>query len=160
MRVEKYALLMAEDLGLSAEDRQTLSIAAKLHDIGKIGIPGSILNKPEKLTEEEYRIIMQHPDKGAKILAPLKYMEAAIEVARKHHERYDGQGYLGCAREDFPVLSQILSVADAFDAMTSSRAYRGGMTVADSLNEMVRNKGTQFNPVLVDALCRVVGGNR
>ena len=72
MRVEKYSLLIAEDLGLSAGDRQTLSISAKLHDIGKIGIPGSILNKPGKLTEEEYRIIMQHPDKGAKILAPLE----------------------------------------------------------------------------------------
>ena len=87
-------------------------------------------------------------------------MEAAIDVARKHHERFDGKGYLGCAREDFPLLSQILSVADAFDAMTSSRAYRGAMTVADSLAEMVRNKGTQFNPVLVDALCRVVSGNK
>jgi response regulator RpfG family c-di-GMP phosphodiesterase/signal transduction histidine kinase len=157
LRVEKYSLLIAEDLGLSAEDRQTLSISAKVHDIGKIGIPGQILNKPGDLTAEEYRIIKQHPEKGAKILAPLKYMETAIEVARKHHERFDGTGYLGYPREEFPILAQILSVADAFDAMTSSRAYRGAMTVTDSLREMVRNKGTQFNPAIVDALSRVVG---
>jgi putative two-component system response regulator len=110
LRVEKYSLLIGEDLRISAEERQTLSIAARLHDTGKIGIPGSILNKPAELTEDEYRIIVQHPEKSAKILAPLKYMEAAIEVARKHHERFDGKGYLGCAREEFPLLAQILSV--------------------------------------------------
>jgi len=154
-RVERYSLLIAEALGIPAADRQTLTLAAKLHDIGKIGIPEHILNKPGRLTEEEFLIIKQHPEKGAKILSPLKYLEPAIEVARRHHERFDGKGYLGCPREDFPVLSQILSVADAFDAMTSSRAYRPAMSVADSLKEMARGRGTQFNPDIVDALSRL-----
>ncbi|HET7838743.1 MAG TPA: HD domain-containing phosphohydrolase, partial [Rectinemataceae bacterium] len=155
-RVERYSRLLAADLGLGEEDRHVLSVAASLHDIGKIGIPESILNKAGPLSSEEYELIKKHPEKGARILSPFSDLGRVIDVAVKHHERLDGRGYLGCAAADIPMLSRILSVADAFDAMTSSRAYRGAMTAAEALAEIARNKGSQFEGRVVEALAALL----
>jgi putative two-component system response regulator len=156
-RVERYALAIAEELGLGEDDRRLLSISAKVHDIGKIGIPESILNKQGPLSPEEFEIIKKHPEKGARILAPFTDLAKVADIAMKHHERIDGRGYMGFKDGEIPLLSKILSVADAFDAMTSSRAYRGAMSEEDAYAEIARNKGSQFEPMIVEALARKLG---
>ncbi|MFC1674491.1 HD domain-containing phosphohydrolase [Candidatus Omnitrophota bacterium] len=146
-RVTRYALRIGRTLQIPELDMEILRYAAQVHDIGKISVPDSILNKPGKLTPAERAIIELHPVKGAEVIEPLTFLKPAIPIVRHHHERYDGTGYPdGLSRENIPLLSRILACADAFDAMTSERPYRKKMTIEEALDEMKHNIGSQFDP--------------
>ena len=161
--VTKYALLIANKMGLSQKEIIDITQAAMLHDIGKIGIKDSILSKPGKLNEEEWREMRQHSEKGAKILSPL-HMISVSEIVTHHHERYDGKGYPeGLKGDEIPLGAQILCVADSFDAMVTERPYRDKetkrLTIDEAVEELVKNKGTQFNPKIVDTFIEIIKEN-
>ena len=139
--------------------RQSLCVyvAQQMHDIGKIGIPDAILNKPARLTDEEYAIMKSHTTRGAEILKDFTLLDNVIEGAEFHHERYDGRGYpKGLSGEDIPLYARIIGVADAFDAMTANRIYRKQMDFSYVLGEMERGRGTQFDPQFVDILLKLI----
>ncbi len=151
-RVTAYALLGATSLQMSKEDLDILENAGILHDIGKIGIPDGILGKPGPLTPAEWDIIRQHPLIGANIVNDIPFLEESVKLIRYHHERYDGDGYPdGLKGDDIPLGARLLAVADAFDSMASSRAYRDAMRLEDALKELQMGIGTQFCPVAVEA---------
>lgn len=156
-RVERYCEIIAREMNLSSERTKVLKYASLLHDIGKIGISEAILNKPGDLTEDEYKEIQRHPEIGAQMLAGIQYLKKEIRLIRSHHVHYDGSGYPQTpeAMADSRLLeSQILCVADSFDAMTSDRAYHGAMTLERATEEMLQFAGTQFAPDVVDALVK------
>jgi len=156
-RVGEYACKLAERLGLSPKKVENLKIAAILHDIGKIGIDESILNKPGRLTEEEFEKIKQHPEIGVKIIKDIDFLKDASEIILSHHERYDGTGYPeGRKHKDIILEAQILSIADVFDALTSERPYRNAMTVEEALDIIEKGKGIQFDSKLADAFIKMV----
>lgn len=160
-RVSYYSVLIGKQLGLSEEDLDVLKQGALFHDVGKIGIPDAILQKPGKLTDDEYDDIKNHPSIGAKILGPAKIFEPLIPMVLHHHERYDGRGYPGGLKgEEIPFMARIVCVADSFDAMTSDRAYRPRFTVVKAMEEMENCKGTQFDPELVDAFMIAMKNNK
>ena len=155
-RVCRYSLLMADKLGLNEEEKKVLQWASILHDSGKIGIPESILNKPRRLADEEYQIIMSHPQKGHTILEPLEQLSSSLPGMLHHHERYDGKGYPhGLKGKDIPLEARIIAVADTFDAITSDRAYRPAKTPEEALKEIEKVAGTQLDPELVDVFKKV-----
>jgi putative nucleotidyltransferase with HDIG domain len=146
-RVTKYAMLLGQELDLSAEEMNHLHIGTPLHDIGKIGIKDEILLKPGKLTDEEFEIMKTHTVLGAKILQQVPELTPVIPIVRSHHERWDGLGYPDRLRgEDIPRLARIVAVADAFDAMTHNRPYRPGLPVERAFAEVEKCKGRQFDP--------------
>jgi HD-GYP domain-containing protein (c-di-GMP phosphodiesterase class II) len=152
VRVHRYALQLADALGLGACNRARLGLTAKLHDIGKAHLPTAILNKPGALTVEEYRLVRQHPKFGERMLAP--YIDDPVMLAgvRSHHERFDGDGYPdGLAGERIPWLGRVLAVADCFDAMTSWRPHRRPHTAGAALAILEREAGYQFDPRIVRA---------
>lgn len=156
-RVAEYSLMLAEKLGLSPSDKREIYYSALLHDIGKIGIPDSIINKPDKLTKEEYAIIKTHPVIGSQILSSISTMKDITVSARGHHERWDGKGYPDKKEADeIPLAARIICVADAYDAMTSNRSYRKYMKQEDVRSEFVKNKGSQFDPVIVDKMIEII----
>ena len=160
-RVAEYAALIAAELGWSPEEIQQLKHAAYLHDIGKIGIPDQILNKPSKLTEDEYNLIKQHPVIGAEILKDITFIPHIIEVARNHHERYDGNGYPdGLGGTDIPIHARIVSMADSYDAMSSRRIYRNALPQEMIRDEIVKNRGKQFDPQITDIFLQLMDENR
>jgi response regulator RpfG family c-di-GMP phosphodiesterase len=152
-RVAEYSVSIAKQLGLAAAEIDTLALGAHLHDIGKIGVREDVLHKPGPLTEDEYRHIMEHPVIGARILGPLlKNDPALLAIVRSHHERLDGKGLPdGLAGDQIPPLVRIVTVADAFDAMTSERPYRHSLPVARALDELRNSRGSQFAPDVADA---------
>ena len=151
-RVAAYAVALAEHLRLPAEEIKALRREAMLHDIGKIGVPDAVLNKPGRLTAEEFEVIQSHAEIGGQILARSSGLEDAADVARFHHERYDGGGYpTGRAGEQIPLHARIVTVADAYDAMRSDRIYRKGLAVGKIRAELIEGRGTQFDPALLDA---------
>lgn len=148
--VTNFALRTAERLKCPVPDMESLKIAAMLHDIGKIAIPDVILLKPAALTEEEYEVIKNHCQIGDNILAPILLFETERKIIRHHHERWDGKGYPdGLSGERIPFFSRLLAVADAYDAMTTTRPYRQAMTPAEAIAELRKNEGRQFDPRLV-----------
>ena len=150
IRVSSYAVTLAEHIG--SIDLDAFRLGADLHDVGKIGIPDEVLNKPGRLTTEEMDRVRQHPAAGAHILKPLIDDPLVIGMVRWHHERWDGDGYPdGLAGKDVPLPARILAVADTLDAMTSRRPYREGMPWQDAVEEMLRHAGTQFDPEVVAA---------
>ena len=152
-RVRRYAILLAEKMGLPREEIEVIGRGAKLHDIGKIGIKDEILFFKGKLNEEQFVIIKSHPVKGVTILEPLKFLEKEIMVVRHHHERYDGTGYPDKLKgEDIPLGARIVCVADSLDAMKSQRPYRSPLTKDDITLQFVSNSGTQFDPKIIKAL--------
>ena len=156
-RVGEYACKLAERLGLSPKKVENLKIAAILHDIGKIGIDESILNKPGRLTTEEFDKIKQHPEIGVKIIKDIDFLKDASEIILSHHERYDGTGYPeGRKYKDIILEAQILSIADVFDALTSERPYRNAMTVEEALDIIEKGKGNQFESRLADTFIRMI----
>ncbi|MGC8960770.1 MAG: HD-GYP domain-containing protein, partial [Chloroflexia bacterium] len=136
-------------------------LAGLLHDIGKIGIRDAILYKPGPLDEEEYRRVQEHPVLAAQILSPIPGLRKVVPIVLHHHERYDGSGYPDrLAGEAIPVGARILAVVDAFEAMTSVRAYRPAFTPKEALEKLVRGRGSQFDPALVDLWTRLVQAGR
>ncbi len=156
-RVTAYAVATAKRLGLSTEKIETLRYAGALHDIGKIGMSELILNKPGKLTEQEWEIVKLHPEIGASIIRDVEFLKEAIPVIRHHHERYDGKGYPdGLGNGDLSQLTHIVIAADAFDAMTSKRSYRPALSPAQAFKELRRCSGTQFDPTVANAMIRTI----
>lgn len=156
-RVAEYSVLIAQELGFDEKSREQLKKAALLHDIGKIGIPDSILNKPGRLTDEEYDIMKSHVVKGGEILKSFTLIEHVEEGALYHHERYDGKGYVhGLKGEEIPLNARIIGIADTFDAMTANRVYRKQLDMDYVIGELKRCSGTQFDPKLVDIMLRLI----
>lgn len=156
-RVSRYAVQIAQKLKLPKEQVEDIKIAGILHDIGKIGISDSILLKPSKLTSEEYQVVKQHPAISNKILYPVGFSNRTLKAIAFHHERYDGNGYpFGLAGKDISLEAQIISVADAYDAMTSSRPYRKSLSKEDAVKEIFAKRATQFNSIVVDAFIDTV----
>lgn len=150
MRVRQYALRLADALGLDRKQRKHLSLAAKLHDIGKIGVPEAILNKPGLLTEEEFRVVKTHPEVGERILAPVIRQREVLSAIRGHHERLDGHGYPdGLGGASIPLLARVLTVPDCFDALTTARAYRAALPVSQAIEVLREGSGKQFEPAFV-----------
>lgn len=157
LRVAEYSVMIAKECGMSDEDCENLRKIAMLHDIGKIGIPDRILNKPAKLTDEEYEIMKSHVTKGAEVLKDFTLIDHAAEGTLYHHERYDGTGYVsGLKGEEIPLNARIIGIADAFDAMTSNRVYRKKQDLGYVLGELKKGRGTQFDPKLVDILLNLI----
>lgn len=156
-RVGEYSAMLSESLGHSQYFIDRLRYAANLHDVGKIGIPENILNKPGRLTEAEFLIIQNHPTIGARILENIRNIEDVIAGVRHHHEKMDGTGYpQGLEGEAIPKMSRLIAVADAFDAMTSDRSYRQALTVADAIDRFERASGTQFDPIFVGQMVNLL----
>ena len=152
-RVARIAVALATRLGYRGDELDAIEVGALLHDIGKVGIPESILLKPGPLDEPEWRIMRVHPVISDSLLAPARVHPIVREIARSSHERLDGGGYPdGLLDAAIPVPARIVAVADAFDALTSDRAYRDGRPVASALVEVRRHAGTQFCPRVVAAL--------
>ena len=150
MRVAYFSLVTGREHGLSEEEMYELELSAIFHDIGKIGTPDAVLNKPSRLSEEEFLIMKQHPENSYEILKEYPHFEKVAENARLHHERYDGKGYpLGLKGEDIPLAARIILIADTFDAMTSTRPYRKGLPYEVAYDELIQFSGTQFDPGLV-----------
>lgn len=146
-RVSAYSVLIGGALGLPEEDLKTLKIGGLFHDIGKIGIPDSILLKTTKLDDEEYSEIKNHPAIGAHILSNATIFKDIIPIVKHHHERFDGRGYPGKLKgEEIPYFARIAAVADSFDAMTSKRSYRDSLPMDVVIEEIIKNSGTQFDP--------------
>ncbi len=150
MNVAAYADAVARRMDLSAPNRRTLQAASLLHDIGKIGIPDRILNKPGKLTDEEYAVMRRHPQMGVDILKPFAGLRDHRRIILHHHERYDGRGYPnGCRGEDIPLGSRILAAVDAVDTMLSRRTYKEPMHSSEVRKELASQAGIQFDPAVV-----------
>ena len=156
---------IAGEMSLPEDQVRDLITGALLHDVGKIGVPDRILQKPGRLTDEEYQVITRHPVLGAEIVAPVEGMEPALAVVKHHHERFDGKGYPdGLRGEEIPLLARIVCVADAFDSMVRERPYGYSIPLEAALKEIRANSGTQFDPGVVDAVLKVAaedqGGRR
>lgn len=156
-RVARYATFLAKSCNQFTQDElRLLYHACLLHDIGKMGVPDSVLTKPGKLTADEYEIIKMHPVIGADAIRQIEGLEACIDVVRYHHERWDGEGYPDKLKGmDIPFMARITAIVDAFDAMTSSRAYRPAMSPEQALDVIMRERGKQFDPQLVDEFEKV-----
>lgn len=156
-RVSEFAVLIGEKMGLSEAELKTLKIGGLFHDIGKIGIPDSILLKESKLSDDEYSEIKHHPSIGAHILSNATIFQDIIPIVKYHHERFDGRGYPENLKgEEIPLLARITSVADAFDAMSSRRTYRNNLELEVIKEEIRKNKGTQFDPKAADVFLDIL----
>jgi putative nucleotidyltransferase with HDIG domain len=155
-RVVTYSLRLGREYGLNRDEMKALEFGSLLHDIGKIGVPDSILRKPAKLTEEEWERMREHPLHGQQILRGIEFLKGAARVVAQHHEKWDGSGYpLGLRQEDIDVCARIFAVADAFDAITSDRVYRRGKSYDAAAQELDEWAGKQFDPKVVKAFHRV-----
>ena len=156
-RVAEYSREIARRAGYSGKDLEDIYMIGLLHDVGKIGIPDGIINKPTKLTDEEYEVIKTHPVQGARILGNIKEMPSLQMGARWHHERYDGKGYPDRLRgEDIPETARIIAVADSYDAMTSHRSYRKPLPQTVVKEELEKGKGTQFDSRFADIMIQMI----
>jgi HD-GYP domain-containing protein (c-di-GMP phosphodiesterase class II) len=155
-RVTDYSLLLAEELKLSAADRHTIKIGVPLHDIGKIGIRDAVLRKQGQLTPDEHEHMKTHTVRGAAMLAGIPDLEFIVPIVRSHHERWDGKGYPdGLAGDQIPRLARVVAVADTFDAITSDRPYRLGVSADRAFAEIEKGMGTQFDPECASAFLRL-----
>lgn len=155
-RVMEYSLGIGKRMGLPAGEIERLKLSAILHDIGKIGVPDDVLLKPGKLTDKELRSMMRHAEIGPEVLSRIRKLKEILPGIRHHHERYDGAGYpSGLKGDDIPIIARIIAVADSFDAMTSDRPYRKGLSVETAVEELRKNSGTQFDPSAVKSFLTV-----
>jgi len=156
-RVTRYALKIARALGIKGIRRELLRCAGILHDIGKVAIDTAILNKPGKLTREEWAIVKQHPVVASDMLTNVEFLDELVPIVRHHHERFAGGGYPdGVKSDEIPLESRILAVADSFEAMTSERPYRSAMSKQKAIAELKRCSGTQFDPAIVNAFLKTI----
>ena len=161
IRVAKYARMIAERMGLTSEECENIYYMGLLHDIGKIGVPNEIINKPSGLTDEEYDVIKTHPGIGYDILSEMKSHPTLGQGAHWHHERYDGKGYPDhLAGEEIPVESRIIAVADSYDAMTSNRSYRKYLSQEKVRSEIEKNSGTQFDPEIAKCMLAIIDDDK
>ncbi len=159
LRVQRYSEAIAKQLGLKGDDYEAVSTGALLHDIGKLGVPEYVLLKPGRLTPDEFAKIKLHPEIGAAILEPVPFPWPVLPAVKYHHERWDGLGYPeGLAGENIPLIARILSVADVYDALTSTRSYRTAWSHEKARQEIEESRGTQFDPVVVAAFLEVIDG--
>jgi len=159
-RVTQYAVAIAESMELPSESVEELRLAGLLHDLGKIGVPDSILNKAGRLSEEEYSAIKMHPALSMRIIEPLPHLGNIIPIIYHHHERYDGNGYMdGKAGEKIPLGARIIAVADSYEAMTSDRPYRKALSREEAMTELSRNAGSQFDPEVVRHFLALLEGS-
>jgi len=166
-RVQAYCAAVAREFGITDEGMlRALEAAALLHDVGKIGIPEHILNKPGKLTPEEFEVMKGHVAIGVEILSGIEFPFPVVPIVKSHHENWDGTGYpAGLSGEDIPLAARILMVVDCFDALTSDRPYRAAMSTAEAFDILRSRRGTMYDPRVVDALIalesqiRVAGPN-
>jgi HD-GYP domain-containing protein (c-di-GMP phosphodiesterase class II) len=157
-RVAQYAAAIAASMGLSEEAVDRIRLAAQLHDLGKVGLSDGVLCKAGGLTGDEYAEVRHHPEIGAEIVGRVPALSDLVPIVRHHHERFDGTGYTdGLRGEDIPLESRILAVADSFDAMTSSRAYRAAMSSTEAAEEILACQGSQFDPEIVAHLDAIIG---
>lgn len=149
-RLAEWGLRVARDLGVPESCMPDVEMGALLHDIGKIGVPDNILNKPGRLTQEEFEIVKRHPELGWTVIRNLPGLEQASLYVLHHHENFDGTGYPACLRDsEIPIGSRIVSVIDAFDAMVSSRPYRAGLPLEEAIRRLLDASGTQFDPAVI-----------
>jgi HD-GYP domain-containing protein (c-di-GMP phosphodiesterase class II) len=157
LRVQRIAVGLGKELGLGRECLDRLRFAGLFHDIGKIGVPDAILTKPDRLTKLEFEIVKRHPEDGARIIGRLHRLHAIVPAVLHHHERWDGFGYPhGLRGDEIPLEAAIVGLADAIDAMTTDRPYSCARSLEDATEEVVRNRGTQFAPAVVDAFVALV----
>jgi putative nucleotidyltransferase with HDIG domain len=157
VRVARIAVAVARRMGFEDAEVERIEYAALLHDLGKIGISRSVLSKPGALTNDEFDRIREHPDIAARILESVPFLEDVRPVVQDHHERVDGLGYgRGLAGEELSTPARILAAADSFDAMTADRPYRDAMPEASAVAELRSNAGSQFDPLVVEALIAVL----
>ncbi len=160
-RVAFYSKLLAKEIGISEQEQERIYIGGLFHDIGKIGVPDSILQKQDRLTDEEYGEIMNHPLIGAQIINAATIFEDIISIVKHHHERFDGKGYPSkLAGEDIPLYARIIAIADAFDAMTSDRQYRKGLPIDVAKDELIKNADTQFEGNLARKFVKIIERDR
>ena len=156
-RVAMYSKEIAKRFGYDEKDQDKIYMMGLLHDVGKIGVPDEVINKPGRLTDEEFECIKKHPAIGGRILGNIKEMPSLSKGARFHHERYDGRGYPeGLKGTDIPEEARIISVADAYDAMTSNRSYREALSQERVKEQIISGKGTQFDPVFADIMVSMI----
>ncbi len=161
VRVADYSVQVARQMGLHATEVETIRYAALVHDIGKIAQRPEVIRKPERLSEEERRLMMRHPEAGARIIGQIRALKDAAHMVRTHHWRPDGKGYpSGLSEADVPLGARIIHVCDAFDAMTSDRPYRQGLPMARALAELRRHAGSQFDREIVEALVALHEGGK
>ncbi len=159
-RLENLCRFIGEKIGLSERQLSNLALLAQVHDLGKVGIPDHILFKPGPLTEEEWRVMRKHPEKGYRIAQASTDLAEVSDLILKHHERWDGQGYpLGLVGEEIPIECRILAIVDAYDAMTSDRPYRKAMSLEEAKQEIKKFSGTQFDPDLVEVFLKMLQDN-
>jgi len=155
MHAEHVAELMgglASQLCMSSDEISLACIVGLIHDVGKIKIPNAILNKPGRLTEEEFKVMKQHADYGAEMISKVEGAEVVVPIMRHHHERYDGKGYpKGLVGENIPLLSRMLAVCDTFDAMTTNRCYRKPLAFEECIAELKKCSGTQFDSTICES---------
>lgn len=157
IRVANYAVALAQSLKLDAKIIKKISLAAKLHDIGKVGLPEGILNKAGKLTEDEFSLVREHPQLGERILSPVIRSSRVLSAIRGHHERWDGNGYPdGLCGEKIPLAARVIAIADCFDAMTSTRAYRAAMSMEEALDIIRDGSGFHFDPNMVQPFINMI----
>src|SRR6476659_6144929 len=155
-RVVTYSLRLGREYGLDSQRTKALEFGSLLHDIGKIGVPDSILRKPAKLTDQEWVLMREHPSHGQQILRGIHFLEGAARVVAQHHEKWDGSGYpLGLKADEIDICARIFSVADAFDAITSDRVYRKAQSYEAAARELDDWANRQFDPKVVEAFHRV-----
>ncbi len=158
-RLAEWAVRVGEQLDLSPRELRDIENASLLHDIGKIGVPEEILQKPGRLTEEEYEVVKKHPEYGWAILRKIPSLEDASLLVLHHHERIDGNGYPGgLTGEQIPLGARIVAIVDAFDAMLSSRSYRQGLGIGESLRRLQRSAGSQFDARIVELFVNLASG--
>lgn len=156
-RVARASVMIARTVTMSDARLQALEYAGTLHDVGKLGVPTTVLRKSGKLTDEEFDAIKLHPTRGHDIVRDIRFLDEALGGIYHHHERLDGRGYpAGLAGAEIPEFARIIAVADAFDSMTSTRSYRSARSIAEAVEELMRCRGTQFDPTMVDALIGAV----
>ncbi|MCM8800495.1 MAG: GAF domain-containing protein [Candidatus Omnitrophica bacterium] len=159
-RVTRYAVFLAETMGLSKAEVEIIKLACQLHDLGKIGIHDYILTKPAKLNEEEWKEIRLHPVKAVEMLKPLTFLKEEIKLIQQHHERYDGQGYPnGLNADQIDLKARIIAVVDSFDAMTTERPYARALTIEEAKEELRKNIGKQFDPNVVEVFIQLLEQN-
>ena len=157
-RVTEFSLKIAAKMGYSEKELGELELAAVLHDVGKIGVPESILNKPGRLTDEEFKLIQEHPVRGEAILSPVIELKEIGRVVRAHHERYDGRGYPDKLKgREIPLSARIMAIADTYDSITSERPYRKAASHRYAVKEIIANSGTQFDPEVVENFLEIAG---